>query len=1141
MVSETLDFALNKSRILAGDRGRRKTLPIIDDFAYLDDWNGSNVTEKLQRALAELQSNNGVRLLMPPKAPGLTFNIEDTVIIPGNTLLDGVQPSDYWGDPSEFSGASTTFKAVGAGNPQRWYDEDGVTDRTDYRAMFVLGGRGAGVISCGFDTESGNPWDCAVFNPGMRQITVANNRDRGRWDDAAFRIDGTWSASNTVLTSLHPEIQADPGSVTECLIGKNIWRGRRSIKIQGARRNPADYGGIGQDPWIWGGNGISDTHFEWQMLRPIDELGVDYDDPTTWNYGLWIDYAVDNAAQAAQGLVFDYLAVRISNGEGMFYFDHINRLNIRDGYSEANTNTNPASGSVFRRVDMSVNSTKVEIHGDFGSNTIWYNEAGTGNALDAVNTNVPLDGGNAGIAGLTVQTPDGTRHVGNMSYGAGIGTRIDGGAGIGSSSRNLSIVRTKYVRSDNEPILIRGFGQVRLSAADASFEFIIFNHKIEAYVPLTAFGGLTLPSPAPEAAGGEGVNAAWVREYVTTSSDIINSAVETSVTASLTAVEPLRDESEGFRNEAESFRDEAAVSAGLAQVLAPVHKTEAIGLAATAPGDEFYSRPAGSDTTFSEYRENIDGVTSELIDEVPNKKAYALLEAVAAGEPVLDKNFSTILQFGGITLAGWTPLGRFVPGPHSLDAKGNLIEWRGTAISNGPTVDIYVTAKGLGYILMTPEAGNFGFVNVTGPVLSYYDFSTGVANLIEQPLSLTTIPLISDVYKKVTVILTYGQSLDQGTKADQVTFGPLGAGRIFTYSGARGISLNFGTKTVKTYAQIGVLENAELDTMVGLEVPAAQLAMCFVDNASADTAVVVAACGQGGRYYHELKKGTPLFANMMLMLSKAAHEIGLTGRQVDVAPVLFTQGEQDRLALVGVYKGNMVELQKDISEGVARANRQLNTVLVLSQMSSWSAPGYGLHESNVPLEQLTAALENPGRIECMGPKYPHNYDDGIHFLDGEDSANYAFRAERVIRQIIEATWTGPLYALTAEPDEENITLTFNIPADGGDIELSTELVSNPGNYGFRCIDAAGENVPIVSVTVISADQVLIVLSRPWEPGDVIGIADWVETVPAPAGPTTGPRCCLRSVVAGVDNFGNVADHYACHQRITILEPEEELV
>ncbi|MDB4938686.1 MAG: hypothetical protein JWP87_5658 [Labilithrix sp.] len=215
------------------------------------------------------------------------------------------------------------------------------------------------------------------------------------------------------------------------------------------------------------------------------------------------------------------------------------------------------------------------------------------------------------------------------------------------------------------------------------------------------------------------------------------------------------------------------------------------------------------------------------------------------------------------------------------------------------------------------------------------------------------------------------------------------------------------------------------------------------------------------------------------------------------------------------YADALVEWQRDYEDAVHTATGQTESVpLFISQMANWNDTPH----SEIPSRQLEASLRSPGKIIVVGPTYQLPYtDDCIHFSSHGERQLGEYFARAYHRVIVEKGAWEPLRPKTVAAAGNVVTISFLVPKPP--LVLDTKLVTDPGQFGFEVVDAAGSPLAIESVAVAGADSVTITLAAGWSAtGGHVRYAATAQPETCP-GPQTGPRGNLRDSDDTPSNYG----------------------
>lgn len=322
-----------------------------------------------------------------------------------------------------------------------------------------------------------------------------------------------------------------------------------------------------------------------------------------------------------------------------------------------------------------------------------------------------------------------------------------------------------------------------------------------------------------------------------------------------------------------------------------------------------------------------------------------------------------------------------------------------------------------------------------------------------------------------------------------------------------------------TYPPMAYLADSELGAMTNLRGAPFErggIGMRIARRLLVDgLAVLVTGHGVGGQNYSALKKGTAPFANMTRAMTAARDQAFDAGLGFDVPFVAWIQGEDNYNDSKAAYLAHLIELQADVERQARAVTGSTDVVpLYMAQPSSWTGYGAQAATSGMPLAVVQAAINAPDRFVPTTPFYPFTHVDGVH-LDAEGN--------RSLDDLIgwcAARGSGGLYVTSATRAGTTVTVTCHRPT-GSTLAIKTNRVSDPGSYGLVYRDAGGAKVAISNVA-IAGDKITLTLASA-----VAGTLSFAaEGTPGqPAGPTTGPRCCICAVTGDTLPGGAPLDFY----------------
>jgi hypothetical protein len=195
-----------------------------------------------------------------------------------------------------------------------------------------------------------------------------------------------------------------------------------------------------------------------------------------------------------------------------------------------------------------------------------------------------------------------------------------------------------------------------------------------------------------------------------------------------------------------------------------------------------------------------------------------------------------------------------------------------------------------------------------------------------------------------------------------------------------------------------------------------------------------------------------------------------------------------------------------------------------SQASAWTT---GENQFTVgAFKVLEESERNPDKTILVCPKYYFPYSDGIHLTNAAYRwlGEYYGKAYRTV--VVEGnTWT-PLKPERITRTNTVITALFHVPVPP--LVLDTNMVVDPGNYGFTFADGTSTPPAIASVELVGPDTVRLILSA--EPaGSNERLRYAFSGVPGSwGGPETGPRGNLRDSDPEPSLYGNPLYNWCVH-------------
>lgn len=386
-----------------------------------------------------------------------------------------------------------------------------------------------------------------------------------------------------------------------------------------------------------------------------------------------------------------------------------------------------------------------------------------------------------------------------------------------------------------------------------------------------------------------------------------------------------------------------------------------------------------------------------------------------------------------------------------------------------------------------------------------------------------------------------GQSNRVGNfSQDVVTAIPLDGGRGQSFNvGPRTLGDNMGATEANTPLPdeniFTFVDLHEYDAGVSGETISSGFAHRALQGLASNIGFVSAVHGIGGQPYTSLQKGTVMYANLLKGVTRAKQIAESSSLTMTCYAVDMVHGEADHVDAPGEYYADLLQLHSDLDTDIrAIMGEGAPAIKIIHSQEA----RYTTAPSRI--DQLQLWIDHPDKFIMVGPRYPFATADGLVHLNAVSHRLHGAQFGRAYRTVIVESGTyKPLYCTAAHLTGSNIVLTFD--GNTGNLTLDTVNVTDPGTYGFRFAQTGGNSVSISSVTVTASNQVTTALSAaPTGTGQMITIAEDCGT--DDAGPTTGPRCCLRDSDTDVEtiydpNSNTTADHpmwkWACHQKIAV--------
>ena len=398
-------------------------------------------------------------------------------------------------------------------------------------------------------------------------------------------------------------------------------------------------------------------------------------------------------------------------------------------------------------------------------------------------------------------------------------------------------------------------------------------------------------------------------------------------------------------------------------------------------------------------------------------------------------------------------------------------------------------------------------------------------------------------YNKLIFVPTYGQSLSVGTSSGALyTTSPIAVSRALMFNGGTrpltGPTWDHygsnGADDLRSVTDDSLLSLVDLkESLVGStgETQLSGIAYWLnkVGVTETTSAFLFETFGIGGCWIDLLKKGTKPYANLIRSIERAKAIADYLGVALEIPCVVFDQGESDYSNGYSGFKTALLALQANLSSDInVIMGDAILRPLLCWQPSSWTAAPFNLTTVNSTRAIIDAAISNPTQIKLIGPQYFDSYfaADGIH-KSSRGYRRYGEYAGRAVAKLRASLATGALYATTATVIGVNLTVNFS-----ANCQIDTNVVSDPGQYGIRLVNTSTNAViALSSISISGSTLTATAASAPTGSNWVIGIGD-IGVAGNAAGPTTGPRVCIRDNSSDINADGSAMYNWACHQQIS---------
>jgi hypothetical protein len=295
--------------------------------------------------------------------------------------------------------------------------------------------------------------------------------------------------------------------------------------------------------------------------------------------------------------------------------------------------------------------------------------------------------------------------------------------------------------------------------------------------------------------------------------------------------------------------------------------------------------------------------------------------------------------------------------------------------------------------------------------------------------------------------------------------------------------------------------------------------------------ILVSLHGRSGSPFASLREGgSPAggagymapFTEGMMQVSDAMAIAKASGKTYAVRAVTSLHGESDEDAVAGSSAG-MIAWQKDYEAGVTAITGQtLPVPLFMLQASSGSS-----HRARIATSQLDAHVQAPGKVVVVTPGYAIGYaTDCVHYTNHQQRQIGEYFGKAYARVVLAGKRWEPLRPQRVTLQGNVVTAQFLVPKPP--LVIDTELVKDPGHFGFEFFDDSAAPPAITNVAVVSPDTVAITLAAvPIGNDRRLRYALTARPTSCP-GPGAGARGNLRDSDATASNYGYELYNWSVH-------------
>ena len=292
--------------------------------------------------------------------------------------------------------------------------------------------------------------------------------------------------------------------------------------------------------------------------------------------------------------------------------------------------------------------------------------------------------------------------------------------------------------------------------------------------------------------------------------------------------------------------------------------------------------------------------------------------------------------------------------------------------------------------------------------------------------------------------------------------------------------------------------------------------------------LVMGISGAGGTGYQGLKKGSFPYAGSLVQFRFTQRSAACSGYGHSPEAIFVVHGESD--VINTNYDLDIRQWQEDYQNDIAAMTGVVRPIPMFhSQISAWTSFGNGSFPFSDGVFRVLAESEaHPDQTILVCPKYflTHVQPLGVHLTNFSYRHLGEYYAKAYRKVIIDGGQWTPLKPVAITRTQAVITARFHVPYPP--LVLDTNLVTDPGQFGFEYSDDEAGRPSIVAVALVGEDMVSVTLSRPPTGANPRLRYAFTGIRGQSGGPRTGPRGNLRDSDPEPSLYGNPLYNWCVH-------------